>query len=419
MSSIELKLGGKPHLYVASTNGDKLFQPKDDEDAMTDVTASTKLDTRSGQFAWADMNRDGLPDLVSWDGATIAVRLLRSDGTFAPAQLGWTLKLSGECLGLAPISISGDGAPAILVSTPDVPFLIDEGGKRIDLPDGAAAQDAGPGAATCIVADLDNDGFPDILQPRERGGVLWRGSPNGLERPVATPVRGEAGSRFALGDFNTDGFLDIFLSDKAHNELWENDGQGRFQPVIALAGSVGYKTPPGVSWCAATDLNHDGRPDLALAYADAGFIYHFNRGYRCLGEEGELRLISPTLAGAQAETGVAACAIADFNGDAGLDLAVALAGGELFCYYNELCDMPNVALRLKKGATGPVTVSAWQGQEHPFCIATVVVGGHSPAAFAGLRRPGECVVRYRLPGKASQSRKLTVGEATLELVLGQ
>ena len=69
-----------------------------------------------------------------------------------------------------------------------------------------------------------------------------------------------------------------------------NAGAGRFRPVLRYAGSVGHKLHPGAADCLATDLNHDGRPDLALLYAKGRFLYHFNRGYRCMGEEGELTL---------------------------------------------------------------------------------------------------------------------------------
>ena len=419
MATVELKSRGRLHLFVAAASGDRLFRPKPDDDAMEEVTAAAKLDTSSRQFAWADLDRDGLADLVTWDGTSLAVRRLAGDGTLAAASPKRAIALGGQCLGLDAIGVSRDGAPAILVSAAGLPCLIRPDLTKAELPSGEAVRRAGRRPSRCIVADLDNDGFADVLQPRERGGLLWRGCPDGFARPEASAVRSSGGARVALGDFNADGLLDIFLSNGEHNQLWENDGKAGFRAVIDQAGSLSYKTPAGVSWCAAMDLNHDGRPDLALGYADTGFVYHFNRGYRCLGEEGGLRLIGPAFTDGPPRTGVVACAAGDFNGDDGQDLAVAFVGGELYAYYNDLCDMPTVGLRLSKGRTGPVTVSVWQGDKRPFCTGAAVVSGHTPPACVSLRRPGRCTLKYRLPGQPVRSRDLTVGERRLEAVLGE
>ena len=96
---------------------------------------------------------------------------------------------------------------------------------------------------------------------------------------------------------------------------------------------------------------------------------------------------------------------------------MAFVGGQLYGYYNDLCDTASVAVRLKKGTTGAVTVSAWQGGAHPFCVGTSVVRGHTPPARLCLRRPGQCTLRYRLPGAPARSRSLTVGEETVTAVL--
>ena len=117
------------------------------------------------------------------------------------------------------------------------------------------------------------------------------------------------------------------MSGPKQNLLWENDGKGGFREVSNWAGSLSYKAQPGASACAAADLNHDGRPDLILCYAEAGFVYHFNRGFRCLGEEGDLRLEQVEEGPKPDSFGVRRCVAADFNADGAEDLAVAFAGG--------------------------------------------------------------------------------------------
>lgn len=420
LAAIDLKGDGRMCLFVASDQGDQLFRPNEAGDTLENITAAAKLDSRSRRFAWIDMNRDGLTDLVTWNGSAIAVRLVNADGTFAAADPSRTFQLDGECLGLAAASVSGDGAPGVLVSTQGLPFLLGAAGKKTVVPAGDVVEKGSGEAAACIVADLDNDGFLDVLQPRKGGGLLWKGVAGGFAEPTRTPVCAQGNAaRFALGDFDGDGFLDVFLSDRERNQLWENDGKAGFSGVIDQSGSLSYKPPAGVSDCMATDLNHDGRTDLALGYADTGFTYHFNRGYRCLGEEGELRLTGPRFPDGLESPGVRAMAAADFNGEGAHDLAVVLTDGSLYCYYNDLYDEPGVAVRLAKGVTGPVTVSAWQSSKYPYCIGTYAVCAHAPSRFFSARVRGECTLRYSMPGKPNRSKKVTVGDKVVEVIAGE
>ncbi len=165
------------------------------------------------------------------------------------------------------------------------------------------------------------------------------------------------------------------------------------------------------------DLNHDGRPDLCLAYEQRDLLYHFNRGFRSFAEEGELRLPGTQTAPGGPRLGQKAVTCADLNGDGSLDPAVLLTNGDLVCYFNDKIGMPGLRLRLPKGMTGPVTASCWLGDEQPICTGTLPVAGHSPAAYVALRSAGECKVRYRLPGGTDQVKKVTVEDVPKDLVL--
>ena len=158
----------------------------------------------------------------------------------------------------------------------------------MELPGGP--EDVGQPSA-CVVADLDNDGFVDVLQPGERGSTLWLGKAGGFERPVHVNIATGGGTALAaLGDFAQNGRLGVFLAGQEKNTLWESDGKGRFRDVCGFSGSISYKCPPGASAVQVMDLNHDGRQDLCLAYEQNDLLYHFNRGFRSFAEEGELRL---------------------------------------------------------------------------------------------------------------------------------
>jgi hypothetical protein len=165
------------------------------------------------------------------------------------------------------------------------------------------------------------------------------------------------------------------------------------------------------------DLNHDGRPDLCLAYPAGDVLYHWNRGFRSFGEEGEVRTPGPPIDPLRAPVGQQALATADFNGDGSTDLAALLTNGDLYAYFNDLTDMPAVRLRLPRGFTGPVVASCWMGEEHPVCMGVLPVAGHSPPTVVALGYPGECTVRYSLPGRPARALKVAVEDAPKEVVL--
>ena len=85
----------------------------------------------------------------------------------------------------------------------------------------------------------------------------------------------------------------------------------------------------------------------------------------------------------------------------------------------EMTGVPSVQLRLAQGMTGPVTVSCWVGDDYSFCSGVVSVPGHSPAAFISTRNPGECRIKYRLPGGTEQVKKVVVEDGPKEVILGK
>jgi hypothetical protein len=414
---------GRPLLFLASKAGDRLFRPKPQGEGFDEITKDAALGTTSRQFAWLDLGA-GRPGLVSWNGKAIMASTPLAQGQFTQAS---TYPFEQPCLGLAPCHRPADRIPAVLVSTRGLPLLLCRGTNdawsAAALPNTQAVALAGPGSGPCVVADLDNDGFFDVLQPRQKGGLLWKGSPSGFLAPILSRVGDASGTcRVAVGDFNQDGFLDLFVSGKEQNELWENDGQANFRPVILWSGTPGYRCRPGASDCRATDLNGDGRTDLMMFYVEGGFAYHFNRGFRCLGEEGELRLV-----GGDGVTddprGQLAGAVADFNGDGSLDLAVAFADGSLCCFYNEASDCPRVRLRLKPGLPGPLTASLWDETGGRCCFgAQSVINGGAPA-WLHLRNGQPHTLQWTQPDRPARTRRIELPTRTpkvaLELTVGE
>ena len=99
--------------------------------------------------------------------------------------------------------------------------------------------------------------------------------------------------------------------------------------------------------------------------------------------------------------------MADFNGDGSLDLALALANGEVWCYFNDLPRPLGVNVRPGKGVVVSVTVSLWQGEKSPVCVGAWSVSG---AALLPVRLAGDCTIKYTLPGKPTMSRTIDVSD---------
>ena len=198
LAAIEWPKNGKPALFVASPKGDRLLAPKDKENAFMDVTAVAGLASKSVRFTFVDVDGDGLADLVSYDGT--AINVYSGGREYKATGARWTCKIK-DCIGLAPCSV--DGRPGVVVSTKGAPIMLvaqRDGWKQIQLPpfEGSIGQ-----VSPCIVADLNNDGYVDILQPGETGGALWRGREGGFHGPVRSAVcTGGGGANHALADFN-------------------------------------------------------------------------------------------------------------------------------------------------------------------------------------------------------------------------
>jgi len=142
------------------------------------------------------------------------------------------------------------------------------------------ASSSGSYPMTCVAADYDNDGWPDIYVACDSTpSWLFRNQHDGtfreeaLERGIALSEDGmeQAGMGVGVGDFDLDGNLDIFKTNFSDdtNVLYHNDGKGNFDDLTIRAG-LGVETRY-VGWGAGiVDLDNDGLPDLFVV---TGTVY--------------------------------------------------------------------------------------------------------------------------------------------------
>lgn len=127
---------------------------------------------------------------------------------------------------------------------------------------------------TPLVADFDNDGWPDIyLADDSTPSLLFHNNHDGtfseigLLAGVAYNANGrtQAGMGVDAGDYDGDGLFDIIKTNFSDEPptLYHNDGQGFFTDVTVQAGLAG--AVENVKWGTAFyDFDNDGRQDIVI-----------------------------------------------------------------------------------------------------------------------------------------------------------
>lgn len=269
-----------------------------------------------GATVAGDWNGDGHPDLavVLENAAQIAIFLGDGSGNF---RLHTTL--TPWAIGALAVADFNQDSILDLVMTADacgqVLVYLGAGGGNFAPPRPFALPSGG--ALIPVVGDFNADGIPDVavaLSNRAQVAVLLGDGAGGLG-PVQTFDVGGTPLHMAVGDSNADGHLDLVLATRTLPEeqgavaVLRGSGTGRFAAATPVA--VGALQHP--TFVAIADFNGDRVLDLAVAdtaIANAVLLFGDNTG----GFAPPL----PRLFIAGAET----FAVADFNRDRILDLAV-------------------------------------------------------------------------------------------------
>jgi hypothetical protein len=414
-----------PYLYVACDKGDRLFRFDVEKQEFEDVTAARKLASRSVVATWGDLNGNGRPDLVSWDGDSLGVHLQGNDGTFRRNELLPSGYLKETCLGLSIVDGGHAARAALVISTPASVKLIyiKEGGSAEIKTLAAGDVTAGNlgAAAACLVADFDGDLLPDLLQPFAKGSRFFKGDAATIfTTPVSNPVAlGEGTAAALLGDYDGDGAFDILAVAEDAPRLWHNQGDGQFAETREISGEFAYISQPRGVGGMTGEINNDGRQDILVLYSDRPPQLFFNRGFRSFGHARSLDLEPRNILPASAEGQQAGC-LAEFSGYGAQDMVLVLANGEVWALLrdDEYDDglYAGVNLAADGPFIGPLRVTADVDGRN---LGAWNVSPGSSSAFFGRLDAGPCTVKWQLPGAQPQQKEVILEDRPVWLTVGK
>ncbi len=255
---------GSSFVVQPSAAGYSFLPPSQTLASLTSDTAANFVRTSA---VLGDSNGDGVPDLLWQNDTTRDVTVWFMGGPHGSTQLsqtvigttpGWTLRAAAD--------LNGDGVPDLLWQNDTtrqvtVWFM---GGPQGSTQLSQTVIGITPGWTLRAAADMNRDGVPDLLWQNDttRDVTVWfMGGPQGSTQLSQTVIGITPGWTLrAAADMNRDGVPDL---------LWQNDTT-RDVTVWFMGGPQGSTylsqnyigATPGWSLRRALDMNSDGVPDL-------------------------------------------------------------------------------------------------------------------------------------------------------------
>lgn len=311
-----------------------------------DVGRKTSLPTEGAQSAAAaDLNGDGYPELIvanRFDGTRTELNsYVYWGGAQGFAESRRTELPTQGAEAVAAGDLNGDGSADLVFANSGLSYHVSVdafqksflywGSKSGFSPDRRAALETINGRDVKI-ADLDRDGFPDLVfanegnEPGEGGAAIYWGARMGrFDKSRMTRLPGERSSSVAVSDLNGDGFLDVVLANSFRLKTREL-GMYNIVDTDAIDSFVYWGSARGFSPDSRTglptrgarhaltaDLNGDGLADIVFANhsGPASYIYwNSPQGF-----SGERRAELPSQRATQT-------AVGDFDKDGRPDLAI-------------------------------------------------------------------------------------------------
>ncbi len=287
-----------------------------------------------------DLNNDNFQDIVAanFTDGTLSVFLGAGLGTFGtpstvPVGKGPTWIATGNfnaktnTSGIIDLAVANqvDNTVSILLGNGDGTFAVAPSSPLV-LPSGASP-------TAIAVGDFNKDGFADLAVVNMTANTvsIFLGNGDGTFKTPTTVVTGSAPTSIVAEAFNPSNpsLIDLAVTNSVDNtlEIFIGNGDGTFQKGVTYATGV---TPVYV---ASADVNVDGNLDLVVADSGAATASNTvgNSVSVFLGNgDGTFILPGGTRMDFPAGTNPTSIAIADYNQDGLLDLAVTATGDNSF-----------------------------------------------------------------------------------------
>ncbi len=281
----------------------------------------------------ADFNSDGIPDLALTDNGSSAIGVMLGigNGTFHDVVTYPVHSGDGH---LIVADLDRDGILDIATNssgTDQITVLKGHGDGTFEPQVTYPAGSAPYGVAS---ADFNGDGIPDLAAADFLGNSvsILMGLPGG---GYAAPVGYAAGVHpydLETGDFNHDGIVDLVVTDQDGYDIVVFLGRGHGgTPDGTFASGVHYPVQIYPYSVAVADFNHDGILDLAVANGGSGTVsILLGKGSGGIGD-GTFAPAKSVPAASQPRS----VAVGDLNGDGIADLVVADYAGAVSILFGQ------------------------------------------------------------------------------------
>jgi tetratricopeptide (TPR) repeat protein len=264
---------GVPQKYLIPPSA---FASRESVGRFVDVASATGINAsgESGGIIVDDFDNDGLLDVVVSDYDQCGMMRFfhnNGDGTFSDrtVQAGLAGQFGG--FNMIQADYNNDGCLDILVlrgawEFPQRKSLLRNNcnGTFTDVTAASGLAEPATSTQTAVWADIDNDGFVDLIVGNENGALqLFRNKGDGTFEDIAGAAgvnRGGFTKAVVAGDYDNDGYPDIYVSNLNGSKfLFHNNHDRTFTD---RASETGVQKPyqSYVAWF--FDYDNDGWPDL-------------------------------------------------------------------------------------------------------------------------------------------------------------